>query len=68
MSSAYITCLLSVFYGQSATNGTFKIIGDQIRKDPKLLVTSTAAIIENILYHDGVFPSVVSLIYFQLRL
>lgn len=46
------------FCDQNATSGTYKILGDQLRNDPKLLVTDTLQMIENVLSHDCVYPGV----------
>jgi len=43
---------------QNATNGYDKVLGDQLRKDPTLLVSAPLAVRENVLHHKAAYPGV----------
>jgi len=43
---------------QNATKGYEKMLGDQLRKEPKLLVSNSFGAVENVLNHRAAYPGV----------
>jgi len=43
---------------QNATKGYEKILGDQLRKEPTLLIATVLDALENVIHHKAAYPEV----------
>ena len=49
-------CIIIV--SKDATEGYEKVLGDQLRKDPRLLVSDIFSALENVIDHKAAYPGV----------
>ena len=50
------------FFLQNATSGTYKILGDQLRKEPQYLYRDNFEMVTNIVEHERAAPAVFKII------